>query len=129
MQDVFVKLLRYEDRLVDRSPSSLLLCMATNVCLNLLRSERRRPEDPDDEMVLHIASVKSDVESRFWAKSSLARLFSREQESTWTIAVLYMVDGMTLEEVATEVGLSISGVRRRILSLKEKLSGKKGKIA
>lgn len=48
MHDVFVNLLRSRDRLDGAAPASLLMRMATNVCLNQLRGERRRPEDPDD---------------------------------------------------------------------------------
>src|SRR5262245_6249143 len=113
MQDVFVNLIRHEEQLADRAPSALLLCMATNVCLNRLRTERRHPEDPDDETLLRIAAAKEDADSKVFAKTFLARLFGGEQESTWTIAVLHLVDGMTLEEVAAEVGLSVSGVRKR----------------
>ena len=55
MQDVFVALLRHQDRLQDEAPAALLLRVATNVCLNRLRTERRRPEDADDEKLLQIA--------------------------------------------------------------------------
>ena len=37
------------------------------------------------------------------------------------MAVLYYVDGMTLEEVAREVGMSVSGVRKRLLGLRKSL--------
>ena len=43
---------------------------------------------------------------------------AREKPSTRVIAVLHLVDGMTLEEVAREVGLSVSGVRKRLRMLK-----------
>ena len=49
MQDVFVSLLRHEARLDDAALSALLLRMATNVCLNKLRGDKRHPEDRDDE--------------------------------------------------------------------------------
>ena len=56
--------------------------------------------------------------SRHAARSLLGRLFGRAPESSRTIAVLYLVDGMTLEEVAEAVGLSVSGVRKRLRSLR-----------
>ena len=37
------------------------------------------------------------------------------------MAVLHYVDGMTLEETAEAVGLSVSGVRKRLRSLKSKV--------
>ena len=41
VQDVFVNLLKGEEKLDDRFPSSLLYTMATNVCLNRLRKGKR----------------------------------------------------------------------------------------
>ena len=38
MQECFVRVLRSKERLNGDAPSSLLYCMATNVCLNILRS-------------------------------------------------------------------------------------------
>ncbi len=120
MQDVFVQLLDHQGGLKESAPSSLLHRMATNVCLNRLRSERRRPQDRDEELLLQIASL-DDLEARTGAASLLDRLFGREQESTRTIAVLHLVDGMTYEQVAAEVGLSVSGVRKRLRTLKAHL--------
>lgn len=117
MHDVFVKLIRYEDRLRDEAPSSLMYRMATNECLNRLRSQRRRPESPDSELVWRIAAA-DDVEAMAHRRSLLDRIFGREQVSTGTIAVLHLVDGMTLEEVSKEVGMSVSGVRKRLRTLK-----------
>ena len=54
-------------------------------------------------------------------KNILARLFSKEPESSRTIAVLHYVDGLTLEETAREVSLSVSGVRKRLRALKAKI--------
>ena len=51
----------------------------------------------------------------------LAKLFGQQRESTRTMAVLYYVDGMTLQEVAKEVGMSVSGVRKRLLGLRAAL--------
>jgi RNA polymerase sigma-70 factor (ECF subfamily) len=125
MHDVFVLVTRHQHRLDDEAPSSLLFRLATNVCLNHLRSAQRHPEDADDELVLSIAR-DLDLEARAHARSVLARLFADEPESTATIAVLHHLDGMTWEEVATEVGLSVSGVRKRARGLAERLQLMKG---
>jgi len=119
-QDVFVKLLQRRDRLRADYPSSLLYRIATNLCLNRIRDNRRRPETPGDEFLLRIADLE-DVEPRLEARSVLNRLFGRHQESTRTIAVLHFQDGMTLEEAAREVGLSVSGVRKRLRGLRQAL--------
>lgn len=116
MHDVFVELLRYQDRLEAVAPSSLLHQIATHVCLNRLRGSRRRPEDPADERVLQIASSE-DMERRTFAQRALDGLFGRVPTSTRDIAVMHFVDGMTLEQTAREVGMSVSGVRKRLRGL------------
>ena len=120
MHDVFVQLLDHQDRLHDQAASSLLYRIATNVSLNRLRSIRRRPEDADDDLVLRIAH-SDDLERRSAAANALSRLFGSEPVSTRTIATLHLADGWTLEEVAKEVGMSVSGVRKRLRGLRERL--------
>jgi RNA polymerase sigma-70 factor, ECF subfamily len=117
MQDTFVRVLRHSGRLNDRAPSSLLYCIATNVCLNILRSDRRHPKISGDEILLNVASAE-DVEEKAVTRHLLDGIFQRERASTKTMAVLHYVDKMTLEEVASHVGLSVSGVRKRLAALK-----------
>jgi RNA polymerase sigma factor (sigma-70 family) len=131
MQDVFVALLRHQDRLQAEAPSALLLRVATNVCLNRLRTQRRHPEDADDERLLQIAGTVSggDSAGRAVARDLLAKLFRADDPlaaSTQTIAVMHLVDGMTLEEVAREAGLSVSGVRKRLRTTRARLSQLEG---
>jgi RNA polymerase sigma-70 factor (ECF subfamily) len=121
MHDVFLELLRRESRLDAKSPAGLLLTTATHVCLNRLRSERRRPEDPDDDLLVRIASLGSDAEDLSLARRALDRIFGGEPDSTRLIAVLLYVDRLTLEEVAAEVGMSVSGVRKRLRTLRKRL--------
>lgn len=123
MHDVFVEILRRKDSLDATSPAGLLLTTATHVCLNRLRSERRKPEDSDDEMLFHIAALgsKGTAEEQTLAGRILARLFTGQPESSRLIAVLHYVDRLTLEEVAAEVGMSVSGVRKRLRMLKDRL--------
>ena len=121
MQDVFVEVLRRHDTLTVTAPAALFMRVATNVCLNRLRSARRRKEDLGDGVILDIAAALPDGESRSVARRVLTRIFGDESESTFEIAVMHYVDQMTLEEVAREVGLSVSGVRKRLRTLRERL--------
>ena len=59
MQEVFVSLLRHEERLDDSALAGLLLRVATNVCLNKLRTERRHPEERD-ELLERIAAASDE---------------------------------------------------------------------
>ena len=123
MHDVFVEVLRREEALPIESPSGLLFRTATNLCLNRLRSARRRPGDQpsgDEALLERIASLE-DPEERTASRLLLDRIFGREPASTRVIAVLHLLDRMTLEEVAAEVGLSVSGVRKRLRTLRGRL--------
>lgn len=119
MQDTFVRLLKGRDRLTGEAPSSLLYCIATNVCLNAMRSEKARPASAGDEMLEAIAG-SDDVEAEGQARILAEGILEREEPSTRTMAVLHYVDGLTLEETAARVGLSVSGLRKRLGALKRR---------
>jgi RNA polymerase sigma-70 factor (ECF subfamily) len=120
-QDVFVRLLVNRTRLDAAYPSSLLFRIATNVCLNRIRDRKRRPETPDEEVLASIATAESPG-ALSDARMLLDRLFGRQPESSRTIAVLHYVDGLTLEEVARQTGMSVSGVRKRLRKLRHILT-------
>lgn len=111
--DVFVQLLRHRDRLTGTYPSSLLHRIATNLCLNRIRDRRKDADLPGDDVLDRIAR-RTDLDVPVF----LDRLFRRHPESTRTMAVLHYVDGMTLEQVAAECGMSVSGVRKRLRALR-----------
>lgn len=48
----------------------------------------------------------------------LDRVLGRVSPSTRAMAVMFLVDGMTHDEIAEAVGLSVSGVRKRLRALK-----------
>ena len=121
MHDVFVQLVRREDNLDLTRPSSLLYTMATNVSLNKIRSRKRKPETRDEGLLASIASA-DEVEAMTSNRSILGSIFKREEPSTRVMAVLHYVDKMTLEEVAQAVGLSVSGVRKRLRGLKARVA-------
>jgi RNA polymerase sigma-70 factor, ECF subfamily len=119
MQETFVKVLRYRDKLTDKAPSSMLYTIATNICLNMMRAASRRPRSAGEAPLERIAAAE-DVEARVLDRTMLDGIFEHERASTRTMAVMHYVDGMTLEEVAGHVGLSVSGVRKRLRVLKQR---------
>lgn len=122
-QEVFVRVLRRDQQggVHDDKPVSYLWKVATHVCLNRLRSRRRRPEDNgSDDLVEQLASVDDGVGTSP-LRRALDRIFGEEPKSTRTMAVLHFVDGLTLEETASEMGMSVSGVRKRLRVLKAKI--------
>src|SRR5207253_2915567 len=106
----------------DDAPASYLWQAATTVALNLLRARRRRPEDAQEDLAATIAGVTASAEAGAATRQMLDRLFRRQKPGTDVIAVLHYVDGMTLDEVARTVGMSVSGVRRRLAEVQARLA-------
>jgi RNA polymerase sigma-70 factor (ECF subfamily) len=119
-QDIFVRLLERRENLEVRYPSSLLYRIAPHICLNRIRDRKRRPTSSDEALLFSIASAEEPDAAR-QAGSILDRLFRRHPPSSGLIAVLHYLDGCTLDQVAELVGLSKSGVRRRLRQLRETL--------
>ena len=121
MQNTFLRIFEASGRLNLENPSSLLWNTATRLCLNRIRDMGRRGIlDSSENLLCQIASLDDEID-RYEAENVLFRLFHNEPESSRTIAVLHFIDGMTLEETAKNVGLSVSGVRKRLRFLQVKL--------
>ena len=112
-QDVFVKVERARARFQGRSSwLTWLMRITTNHCLNQLRAGRVRR----GHSLLGVEAL--DREGRHTADSEraaqvrdLLRLFDVKTQAA---AIHYYVDGMTQEEVAVAVGLSVPTVRKRL---------------
>ncbi len=127
MQDVFVNLISNSEKLNIIYPSSLLYRIATNICLNIIRSEKRHPQNIDNEIFNYIADYNDPAEN-IAAVDLLDTVFRNEKSSTKEIAIMLYIDKMTLEQTAFQSGLSVSGVRKRMRVLKEKVSFLKEEI-
>ena len=113
-QDVFVNLLRYRSRLHGQFMSSLLYTIATNVCLNRLRRRKLQGNYSD---ATPVQSAEHDPEfERVEDGMVMDAILKNESESTRAICFMYHGDGMTLREIGELTGLSISGVRKRLLA-------------
>jgi RNA polymerase sigma-70 factor (ECF subfamily) len=123
MQEVFLKVLLARDRLTGTFPSALLYRMATNLCLNRIRDERR-PGAGDCREILHRLSFVSNPEDSAIAGNVLECILREEKQSTRQVAVMYFIDGMTIKEIAATVKLSISGVHKRLEKLRRRIREK-----
>lgn len=121
LQDVFVRLIERKEK-ISEVCCSFLYRIATTVCLNKIRSERLRSFSSIDDTVLDIAEYRSEShEDRTITALVLERLFVGMKENTRYMAVLHYVDGLTLEETARELHMSVSGVRKRLSVLRKKM--------
>lgn len=126
LQDVFVQFLRSQPRLHDEALGGLLYRMATNICLNRIRQRRRHPEElASDDLLMRLANLE-EPESRNLAARVLEKLWGTQLQSTRLIATMHLLDGLTLEQVARELNLSVSGVRKRLRALRTKLAELEG---
>jgi len=128
VHDVFLNLLRAEGRLSGSYPSSLLYTVATNVCLNRLR-DRKRTGWGDmfgrEESFFAGGTAAGDYD-QVEAKLLVETILEDESEDTRTICFMYHGDGMTLREIGEAVGLSISGIRKRLEAFRKRARLKLG---
>lgn len=124
-QEVFLKVIARRRQLTGKYPSALLFRIATNVCLNRLRDDRRRglrlPSLFPPELVLAPAPEAAVSAGRF-----LDHLFENETDEIRQIAVMHFVDGMTLREIGAALELSTSGVHKRLERLRRRIRSQGG---
>jgi RNA polymerase sigma-70 factor (ECF subfamily) len=121
VHDVFVNLLRAQPRLHGQFPSSLLYTMATNICLNRIR--KRKKESPKDifaEGELLFFSVDKGFD-QVEAELILEAILKDESEMNRAICFMYHADGMTLKEIGEAVGLSTTGIHKRLEAFKSRV--------
>jgi len=126
VQEVFVKVLEYKKTPNCGFSAGFLWSTATNHCLNVLRDKARHGGNIDGEPLLEKIACADDTEALVGNRNILSKLFSRHPKSSRTIAYLHLIDGMTLEETAQVVNMSVSGVRKRLAALRETLGKMEG---
>jgi RNA polymerase sigma-70 factor (ECF subfamily) len=128
VHDVFVNLLSAESRLSGSYPSSLLYTVATNVCLNRLRDRKRtgRGDMLNWEEFYFDGGATAGEYDQVDAKLLVEAILEDESEDTRAICFMYHGDGMTLREIGEAVGLSISGIRKRLEAFRKRARLKLG---
>ena len=120
MQDVFVRILEKETQITSVC-SSLFYTVATRVCLNKIRSEKLRSGPQIDNLLTEIAdNATANHEDVTNASLLLEQIFKASKSDTREMAILHYLDGYTLEETAQKMNMSVSGVRKRLRTLREK---------
>ena len=115
-QETFVRVLLHKTTLHATYPSSLLYRIATNVCLNIMRTRRRRPTLRGEPFLDMIG--EESHEDRILDAYMLEQVFKGVKESTRRTAETYYLECGTILETAKRVGLSSSGVRKRLSALR-----------
>jgi RNA polymerase sigma-70 factor (ECF subfamily) len=116
VQDVFLKLLKAEGGRFS-FPSSLLYTIATNVCLDRLRAKKRRDVRETEET--DFPAVDEGYE-QVDAELLVQVILEDEPEETCKICYMYHADGMTFREIGEAVGMSVSGVQKKLETFKKR---------
>lgn len=123
MQEVFLKVHRFSESFRgESSPSTFLYRVTTTTCLNRIRSRKRRPEDPVEELPT-LPSTDSVLDT-LALRELLESLLNQGDPKTRECLVYHYVDGMTHDEVGEMVGLSGAAVRKRIAAFKTDAQGR-----
>lgn len=126
MQEVFLKLLQSHGRLHGIYMSSLLYRMATNVCLNRIRDERKHQTPFNSDFLTQVGSL-GGLEEGWALESVFDYILKVEKASTHQIAVMYFVDGLTMEEISEEMNLSVTAICKRLQRLRRVLKNQGGR--
>jgi RNA polymerase sigma-70 factor (ECF subfamily) len=122
-QEVFLKVHRAAGRFRgEASPSTFLYKVTTNHCLNVIRSRKRRPETPVEDLS-YVPDVAVDtVELR----QLLDHLLDGESDRTRECVVYYYVDGMTHRAIGEMLGVTEAAVRKRLKKFQARAKEKAG---
>jgi len=123
MHEVFLKVLSNQSRLTGKYPSALLYRIATNVCLNRIRNEKKHSLNEYLD-ILHNTSFFHSQDTDIPAQKLLAYILEKEKDTPRQIAVMYFLTGMTIKEIAETIKLSISGVHKHLGKLRRKIRDK-----
>lgn len=125
MHEVFLKVVSNQNRLTGEYPSALLYRMATNVCLNRIRNEKKHSLNEYLNILQNTAFFENQ-ELETTAKNLLEYILGKEKEIPRKIAVMYFVNGMTIKEIAETMRLSISGVHKNLNKIRRRIKNKGG---
>ena len=119
MQDVFLRVFESKNE-IKNACASLFYVTATRVCLNKIKADKIR-SGPDFEKIAQVmADDFSDIErEKIEAAVVIEKIFEGRDKKDALIATLHFVDGLTLEETAEQIGMSVSGIRKRIRELQK----------
>lgn len=119
MQDVFLRVLESKDK-IKNACASLFYVTATRVCLNKIKADKIRSGPDFDKIAQVMADDFSDIErEKIEAAATIEKIFEGRDKKDALIATLHFVDGLTLEETAEQIGMSVSGIRKRIRELQK----------
>lgn len=115
MHDVFIKVQGNLKKFRGQSsPLTWIMRIATNHCLNILRSRKARWHQDLKEIVKVAEQIRANEAGEIERQDLLRAILARVDKDLQEIAVYYFVDAMKQHEIAELVGLSLPTLRKRL---------------
>jgi RNA polymerase sigma-70 factor, ECF subfamily len=116
MHDVFIKVIeRWSHFKGESSPLTWMVRIATNHCLNLIRSRKAGWRDRYETTVKVDVAERPDPASARLEREQLVNLvLAKVDQEVQAAAVFYFVDEMTQEDAAAAAGCSVPTLRKRL---------------
>jgi RNA polymerase sigma factor (sigma-70 family) len=116
MHDVFIKVIeRWHDFKGESSPLTWMVRIATNHCLNVIRSRRAGWRGRYETTVQVDVADRPEPGSTKLERDQLVRLvLAKVDQETQAAAIYYFVDEMTQEDAAKAAGCSVPTFRKRL---------------
>lgn len=120
MQESFLKILEDPGRFRGQSsPATFLFGVATNVCLNRLRSRAARGATWEAAVMRSLEDGRGDETGAAEARQLAAAILGEADEETARIALHHFVDGLSQGEIAGLVGRSRVTVNQKLQRFRE----------
>jgi len=118
-QEVFVRVLRHiESAPDDATALAWIYRISTNYCLNQIRDRSRQAEPTAPEELPEGDGVTSEPE--LLDRDVAMRLIKRAPDKLQEVAVLYYMDGLEQEQIASTLGISRRTVINRLQEFLER---------
>jgi RNA polymerase sigma-70 factor (ECF subfamily) len=118
-QEVFVRVMRSLDSFrQEASPSTWILKIATNHCLNVIASQKAKWRERFEQYMTHLdrEGLLAGVDPE---KARLvAQVLAKLDRETQQVAIFYYVDEMTQDEISQVLGRSLPTIRKRLAKFK-----------
>jgi RNA polymerase sigma-70 factor (ECF subfamily) len=116
VQEVFLKAMDHQAAFRNEAqPSTWLIRIATNYCLNVIRMNRNKTRQAVAEGNIEVAGPQALWSAdRAERRQIVRQLLERVTGECAAVAVHYFVDEMTQEEIGAAIGKSLPTVRKRL---------------
>lgn len=102
LSETYMSIVRSIDKFKGKNGFNWIYTIAKNVCLNLLRRQKREvPVDCDDEETVNVLGISGETEITCYDESGIIALSQRAlNENEFRIVVLHAVNGLKFKEIA-----------------------------